>query len=286
MGFCPKKYAHGFFHDFLTPWARLCQAFGRKPRKCTYRESVAMLAQASGLRYVGSTSISYPKQLIKEMIQFQRGYKIYTDIGKERAYEPMPQGWEMRSLREFQKLSRTHLRRLTYIMMFKLAMQMNLQITLFIIDYMRRHDENFLKRLAEREIHAQEVTGLISILSLMLSFITELYDCYLVLQTFFQVREAVQERVFSIDDQEHYAYDDFQSDETQQNERRTYKGKDLIEEYEAARCDVILMLALVLFCTWLVGYAILKFSWASYCERGAWELASGCFKIKGLETEI
>merc|ERR1712008_165725 len=71
---------------------------------------------------------------ITEIIQFRRGYMIRTDIG----YEPMSQGWEMRSLKEFQKLSRTQVKRFTFVMVFKLAFQMNLQITLFIIAHIHK----------------------------------------------------------------------------------------------------------------------------------------------------
>jgi len=281
--FCPKKSSQGFYHDFLTYWGRLCQVLGSKPRKYTFRESVAMMAIASGLRYIGSTSISYPQALIKEITKYQRGYKIYTEVGQGQfAYEPMSQGWEMKSLKEFQKLSRTFLRRMTYIMLFKLGAQMNLQITLFVIANMRMYDKSFITVLKSGEMSSSEVSsaaaGIVSIMSLMITFMTELYDSILILQIFFLLRALVQEKVTNIGADEHYAYDDFESDKTKQNQRVPYDGNALKEEYNSARCDAILMVVFILFCTFLVGYALLKFVASSLCEYGAWELASGCLK--------
>jgi len=245
-------------------------------RKCTHRESVAMLALASGLRFVGSASISYPQTLITEIIQFQRGYKIRTDIG----YEPMSQGWEMRSLREFQKLSRTQVKRFTFVMVFKLALQMNLQITLFIISRMRsthgQPQSNWFEHVATSGIIASEVAGLLSIASLVSTFCTELYDVYLILHLFYRVRVAVQGKVNGIGDDDHYADDDFIADVGIGHQSLEYTGKHLKEEYFSARWDAIGIVGVALFSMWLVGYALLKFGLSCICEHGAWELRGGC----------
>merc|ERR1719223_1763244 len=133
-----------YYRDFHTLWS-ITSCF-RKRIKCTYRESVTMLALASGLRYTGSCSISYPKTLIYEIITFKRGYKRYIE---DKGFEPTNKGWEMRSLKEFQKLSRTHLKRLIFLMACKLALQMNLQITLFLIKRIQHKNTNLQKAVLE-----------------------------------------------------------------------------------------------------------------------------------------
>jgi len=129
-GFVPES----FYNDFSTVWSKLVvgvlEVWGFSSFVCTYRESVANLALASGLQYTGSMSISYPRQSINQIMEFQEGYTVKT---KEGLLDPMPMGWELRALTEFQKLARTHCKRVVYIMFCKLALQLNLQITFFMI---------------------------------------------------------------------------------------------------------------------------------------------------------
>jgi len=274
---CPKEIAQGFFQDFHTPLGKVCQALGSKlSRKCTYRQSVAMLAFASGLRYVGSPSISYPRQLIKDIIDFRRGYKIRTDVG----YEAMLQGWEMRALKEFLQLSRQHFHRLNYVMFLKLALQMNLQISVFIMDRMRRDKENFLEQISRGEIDSREVASLVSIASLIVTFIVECIDAVLILLTFRTTHKAVKEKVQSIGKEDHYAYDDFNAGDGSGDgdQRVEYTGRDLKAEYYWAWIEVCRMLVMIIICVWLIGYALSKFAAACYCKDGAWELSTGCLE--------
>jgi len=271
---CPKQVKQGFFLDFDTLWSTLWRCLGAK--KCTYRESVAMLAQASGLRYVGSPTISYPRKLIEDIIGFQRGYKIRIDDG----YEAMTQGWEMRALKEFVKLGRTHVLRLFFIMFLKLALQMNLQISLFIMDRMRTEQEIFFQKVWNRRIDLSEVAGLVSIASLAFTFCTELLDVGLILDTFYKVCQAVHKRVHACKDsckdgKQHYAFDDFITMD-KSHERIEYTAKHLKEEYRFAWSIVCWIVLIVLVSTWLIGYALTKFFMACYCEYGAWSFASGC----------
>ena len=128
-----------FYYDFDTCWSKLgrmvFEVWGFPVYKCTYRESVANLALASGLRYTGSMSLSYPQQRIYEIIDLKEGYNVKTSKGE---MEPMQNGWELRALKEFQKLARWQESHAFFIMVCKLGLQMNLQIS-YIIKIGRAH---------------------------------------------------------------------------------------------------------------------------------------------------
>lgn len=236
-----------------------------------------MLALASGLRYIGSCSMSYPTKLIEEIIKFQRGYKVFLP---GTGFELLPQGWEMRSLREFQKLSRTHLKRMFFIMTFKLAMQMNLQITLFIIRGVHQQSTTSGNNLFQGRVNMSALAGVLSTLSLIINFGSEFYDVCLIVKLSLKVHNAVKETVDTVDDAAIYAFDDFIPDEDQQCEfkRIFIMGREVKHEYHVARRGVLYILMVTLFCSWLIGYALLKFFMSFICKHGAWQFWNGCLE--------
>merc|ERR1711933_13792 len=244
-----------FFYDFSTPWSKVLwvlEVWGFTPNKCTYRESVANLALASGLRYTGSMSLSYPRQRIEEIIGFKEGYSVKTSRG----LEPLPQGWEMRSLKEFQKLARCHMIRVFFIMFCKLALPMNLQIT-FIIIY--RIQQNQLTVTGLSYITNIYVSAFISIMSLLFTFTVELLDVVGVWGIWRRVRRAVKGTIDKIgSSSKAYAFDDFTVDGEDASEQRIiHSGKDLKTEYYFVCRQIWRLTALVILSALLVIYALL-----------------------------
>jgi len=287
--FLPEMY----YHDFNTLWSKLHACLGFKQKKCSYRQSVAMLAIASGLCYTGSCTVSYPKKLIEEIIHFKRGYKIYTGSG----FEQVTPGWEMRALKEFKKLIRAHQHRVTFIMVFKLALQMNLQISLFVVQrmqgntYWKNHwkvhvqqtmslDSNSSSVMDSNNVERANLAGVVSIVAMILNFGAELYDVYLIFKIYYSVRKAVKDRVWKIKDDEPYAFDHFIVNETQEIKENDIKGKELKKLYFSARRKMMYILITTLLCTWLVGYALLKAIMSFICPTSAWQL-SGCIESSG-----
>jgi len=244
--------------------------WGFAVHRCTYRESVAKLSLASGLRYTGSISMSYPRQRINEIIKFKQGYTVRTKTG----FDSLDQGWELRAIKEFQKLVRTHLNRVTFIMLYKLALQMNLQLTFIII-----------WRIQQRQKHPSEgdivtsidAVGFFSIMSLSLTFGMELFDLKDVVCIYYQLRKSVKDTAFELGKTSKvYAIHDFVVDEDKSNGKIVYSGKDLKSDYYTAMRSFWRMIWIAFFCVWLIGYALLKFLFAEWCENGAWSLWHGC----------
>jgi len=271
-----------FYYDFDTCWSKLVamvfEVWGFPAYKCTYPESVAHLALASGLRYTGAMSLSYPKQRIYEIIQLKEGYSIKTPKG----LEPLPQGWQLRALKEFQKLARWQESRAFFIMVCKLAFQMNLQIS-YIIIFRILHDD--ITKMTD----TMTVTGCISIMSLLFTFTLELLDVFAMIVICWHVRSSVREAVFKLgSSSKPFALDDFQDDDGQQDEdederpndertnRKLYSGKDVKAEYYIAMRSFWKLIGLTIFSTWLIFYALLKFFCAMRCEYGLWDLQSRC----------
>jgi len=272
--FVPEEYCH----DFMTYWSTIVQdlfeMWSFTVDKSTYRQSVANLALASGLRYTGSMSISHPKQQIQEIIEAKQGYTVDTGSG----LNPLPQGWEMRALQEFQVLGKTHLNRITFVMLYKLAFQMNLQITYVIISRIN------LKR-QHQSAWGISVLGLVSVMSMLYTFCTELYDVYGVTSIFRKVNnarsgaEGVRKKAFRLGtSSKPYAINDFY-DEDGTIARTTYSGRDFKQAYFAAARTFWKLILMTIFCVWLILYALLKFFFAFHCPSGAWELHSGCLTL-------
>jgi len=263
--------------DFMTFWSKLVQyfleAWGVSLTTCTYGESVGKLALASGLRYVGSTSMSYQLRLINEIIAFKKGFYLNTDTG----LELLPQGWELRSLEEFQKLAETQMNRVTFIMLCKLALQMNLQITFIIINRIQEGREHIsLRKILGGDITRIEVFAFISISSLLVTFLPEVVDVYDVVRAFLSMRTAIKETVFKLGmNNEVYATNDFVVDDGS-IQSMIYSGKDLKQKYYRALRKVCQMVFITIFCLWLVGYALLKVIMSVECENGAWEFHESC----------
>jgi len=172
------------------------------------------------------------------------------------------------------------LNRITFIMLYKLALQMNLQLTYVIITRIN------LKQQHQRGVTSVSVLGLFSVMSMLYTFGTELYDAYGVMSIFHKVKNAssgsgtVKEKVFRVStSRKLYAVQDLR-DEDGAVQRITYLGRDLFQDYLAAARIFWRLILLTTLCVWLILYAILKFFAASYCPSGAWELLSGCLNLQ------
>jgi len=266
-----------FYHNFGTCWSQLAtvlEVWGFTVNRCTYRESVANLALASKLRYTGSMSLSYPRQRIDEIIEQKEGYNVQTSKG----LEPLPQGWELRALKEFQKLARWHEIHAFFIMVCKLALQMNLQIT-FIIIFRIKHNQLSLELddILQTDTLSMTLVGFASITSLLLTFTLELLDVKAMIEIFWHVRGNVKEAVFEHgSSSKAFALDDFIVDEDDSIQRIILSGKDLKAEYYISVRHVWRLVGITIFSTWLVFYALLKFFCAVRCEHGAWDWESSC----------
>jgi len=279
-----------FYYDFDTCWSKLVrtvfEVWGFPVYKCTYRESVANLALACGLRYTGSMSLSYPQQRIYEIIDLKEGYNVKTKQG----LEPLPQGWQLRALKEFQKLARWQESHAFFIMVCKLGLQMNLQISYIIIFRIKNDqlDEN-LDDVVHGDlmsvISSMTVTGCLSIMSLLFTFTLELLDVGALFMIFWHVRSAVKDAVFKHgSSSKTFAFDDFEDDDEKRQEededentaRKLYSGKDVKAEFYIAVRYFWKLIGFTIFSTWLVVYALLKFLCALSCEHGAWDWQSSC----------
>jgi len=257
-----------FFYDFSTCCSKLRESvfevWGFPAYRCTYRESVANLALASGLRYTGSMSLSYPQQRIHEIIELKEGYNVKTGKGD---LEPLSFGWELRALKEFLKLARRHESQIFFIMVCKLALQMNLQIPYIIIFHIKHKSMNWI--------------GLVSITSLLFTFTLELLDVKRMMVIFLHVRRAVKETVSKFGgSSKALALDDFiivDEHEDENNEGRIiHSGKDLKAEYYMAVRYFLKLIVITIFSAWLVGHALLKFFCVLRCENGALDFLSHC----------
>jgi len=274
--FVPEDH-YDDFDTVSSKWKALFSFRGSK--KCTYRESVAKLALASGLRLTASLSISYPKQKIYDIMNFKQGYKVkHADN-----LEPQSQGWELRSLKEFTKLARVHLNRVQFIMLLKLALQMNLQITMFIIQGAEKNWQLKFVRDAAIAVTKGDIippAGCISIFSLFFTFMTELYDVWIIIRIFLSVRAQVRPKLEQVAGSgAAYAVDYFVDDLDRNIKNISYSGNELQHEYESARRTVRRMICITLISTWLIFYALLKWIMSCLCEDGAWQFGSGCLPI-------
>lgn len=277
QGFVPEDY----YHDFMTYWSKMIEVFfemrGFDVRKSTYSHCVANLSLASGLCYTGSMSISHQQRRISQIIEGRQGFKFNTESG----LEPLDRGWEMRAAKAFQRLGSARYNRITYIMFYKQALQMNLQITLVIITRIR-----LMQQRDDAGLIGIDVAGFISIMSLLYNFSTELYDVYKVGRIFRNVRKAVKETALKLAGKcAPYAHDDFY-DEEGSIQRISYHGNDLKREYFAAERTYWDLNYLSIFCVWLTGYALIKFFFAFVCPGGAWELQKGCLNPSVNQTNL
>jgi len=277
----------GHYDDFDTVWSKWMALFSfRRSKKCTYRESLAKLALASGLRLTGSLSISYPKQKIHDIMEFKKSFKVkHADN-----LVPQSQGWELRALKKFNELARVHLNRLQFIMLLKPALQMNLQITMLIIAGLEKDWKLKFVRDAIAIYKGDIIpsAGCIFIVSLFFTFMTELYDVCTIIWIFWSVRSKVEPKLRQVASSgAAYAVDYFVDNEDNNKTIKTisYSGNELQNAYESARRKVCKMICITLISTLLILYALLKWIMACKCDDGAWQIWSGCLPINQKSTE-
>jgi hypothetical protein len=96
-------------------------------------EGVTLMALASGMRYTGAVSLSYPVAMIKRIKHGQIGFRIKTGPEGSEVWDQTQHGWQFRCVKELEKLYAVQVKRLWFILVVKYGGQMNVQVTLFII---------------------------------------------------------------------------------------------------------------------------------------------------------
>jgi len=258
----------------------------------TLREGVNLMALAAGMRYTGSKSLSYPAAMIERIRDGQLGFTTQVIQNGETRWEPAKHGWEYRCVKELEKLHSIQVKRVWFILLFKYALQMNVQVTLFIIKGTDK-TVSFNWFAAGGE--------LISLGAMMLGILTELYDMSMLCTMFWEIRESVllctgewestdeqgsekegkdKEKGKRKDDNDVYASHFFKKEETVKEETLTIR--DLRKEYWRIWCNTITLVLVAAFALWLIGYEILKFINFWRCPEGLWQWHSGCLKADHL----
>lgn len=246
--------------------------FFQHPIEITPSQELATLAVACGLRYTSSMSISYPNSVINDIIQFKQGFTLSTPTG----LEVMSQGWEMRALRTFRAFQMTISQRMLYVLLFKLAFQMNLQITFFGI---RRSRESpgysFYHQLFTLTLRPPDVVMVVSILGLLVTTLCEFIDGFLLIKAFRKLRLEVLQNVTEIQEDQHYAVEDTGADG-----QKKYQGRQLKAEYRVVKCNIIAMALLITISAGFIVYGVLKFVKSGACPYGLWQFYKGCLPKK------
>merc|ERR1712129_570491 len=139
-------------------------------------EGVTLMALASGMRYTGAVSLSYPLAMIKRIKHQRIGFRIMTENEDSQVWEQTQHGWEFRCVKELQKLYSVQVKRLWFILVFKYSLQMNVQVTLFILKGTLFDSEQFNLCAAFAE--------LLSLGAMTLGIASELLDLWTLLWAF------------------------------------------------------------------------------------------------------
>jgi len=302
LGFVPETY----ILEFETWRGKIVNTFfevwGFSVHKGTFRESIANLALASGLRFTGSMSLSYSKRRILDIINNKEGFTQETVDG---CLGHSIDGWEMRALQELQYFGMCHYRRIIFIMLFKLSLQVNVQISCFVITRIN------LKRQHEGdswEMTKIVVRAVFVCMIMLYTFFTELYDVWGFLDIFKQVKNAKTGEKQTVegkwekqtiegksvdlrDSNKIYAIQQFwETQKTQDTKEKDkilltceYTGKQLRQDFLAAKRIWYKIIFLTVLCVGMFFYALLKFAMSFLiCQSGAWQLASNCLNLPEL----
>jgi len=237
----------------------------------TLREGVNLMALASGMRYTGSMSLSYPAAMIERIRDEKIGFKMKVVQDSQTRWEQTKHGWEFRCLKELEKLHCIHIKRVWFILLFKYACQMNVQVTLFII---KGSDQQA----------AFNVFGafgeLLSLGAMMLGIVSELYDMFMLCTTFWEIRDSVLACTNGKEDSEAYASHFYLKRGKPKEETLTIA--DLNFQYTRIGCNTISLVLVAAFAMFLIGYEALKFFFFWYCPDHLWQLANGCLAKEDL----
>jgi len=281
----------------------------------TLAEGVTLMALASGMRYTGAVSLSYPLAMIKQIKDKQIGFMIKTEAEGSQVWEQTKHGWEFRCVKELEKLYTVQAKRLWFLLFFKYSWQMNVQVTLFILKGTLADSEKFNYAAAFGE--------LLSIGAMSLGIASELWDLKTLLWTFWDIRSSVLECFKKKEEDDKKNEEDKKKKEEEQNNnnvqndsivdaqkdvindgkedmlaRHFYKdqhGKDQEEtitfadlnyEYYRILATTVGVVLVTAFSMYLIAYEMLKFANFWRCPDGIWQWSSGCLKNSQLKNYL
>jgi len=239
-------------------------------------EGVTLMALAAGMRYTGAVSLSYPLAMIKRIKTQQMGFRIRNT--PEDVWEQTEHGWQFRCVKELEKLYSVQVKRVWFILVFKYACQMNVQVTLFI-----------LKGAIHNKVfnYFAAVGELVSLATMLLGIASELFDLNKLLLTFWDIRSSVWECLNTHqgnDGNEHVHARHFFHDDKNENEikEEMLTFADLKSEYYRILANTVSVVLVVVFAMWLIGYQMLKFLNFWRCPDGLWSFQHGCLALDDL----
>jgi hypothetical protein len=252
----------------------------------TLSEGVTLMALASGMRYTGAVSLSYPLARLKRIKHQRIGFKIKTENEGSQVWEQTQHGWQFRCVKELQKLYSVQVKRLWFILVFKYSCQMNVQVTLFILKGALLDSEHFN--------YVDAFGELLSLGAMTLGIASELFDLKTLLWTFWDVRSSVRECLQKREDEKKQNKDEAKSKEDM-HARHCFKDKngidqeevltfaDLKFEYYRILAATVFMVLVTAFAMWLIGYQMLKFLNFWICPDNIWSWQNGCLEVDKMQ---
>merc|ERR1712232_332397 len=116
---------------------------------------------------------------------------------------------------------------------------------------------------------------LVSIFTLLVSVINEVYAFFSLGRKCWRVRKAVAQKVNDVEPTEEYAKECYFDCKTRRHCVNIQQGKCLKEGYRDMQWVAIKMVILALISLWMIGYALIKFVKSWYCPHAVWNV-TGC----------
>jgi len=138
----------------------------------SFTEGVSLRALAAGMRYTGAVSLSYPLATIKRIKDQQIGFLTKKE---SEAWEPTP----------LQKLYSIQVKRLWFVLVFKCSLQMNIQVTLSVLNSSAETRAQFSYFAAFGEF--------MSLGAMILGLASDLFDLKTLLPTFWEVQAVINQ---------------------------------------------------------------------------------------------
>jgi len=247
----------------------------------TLSECVTSMALAAGMRYTGAVSLSYPLAMIRRIKHQKIGFMMKTEVEGREVWEQTEHGWQFCCVKELQKLCSIQVKRLWFILVFKYAFQMNIQVTLFIIK-----TGKFGK---SKEVNCAAAVGqLLSLGAMTLGILSELLDLKTLLLMFRDVRTSVNKCTTGNDYKHKQGMEarHFFKDEDGHDQEELLTCGDLERRYRNLVYTVVSMVLVTAFAIWLIGYHMLKFLNFWRCPNHLWSFTGGCLQSTELHDYL
>jgi hypothetical protein len=315
FGFCPLNLLHSvlLFWGLSTlqliwpsvssvvsiPWSKATHYVGKEIKKhrpideesykdrhrsslsATLSEGVTSMALAAGMRYTGAVSLSYPLAMIRRIKDQKIGFMMKTEVEGGDVWEQTEHGWQFCCVTELQKLCSIQVKRLWFILVFKYACQMNIQVTLFVIKgtFVESKPFNYVAAVGE----------LLSIGAMTLGILSELLDLTTLLLTFRDVRTSVNKCTTGNDNnkgKQGMEARHFFKDKDGHDQEEILTCADLERRYRSLVYIVVCIVLVTAFAMWLICYHMLKFFNFWRCPHHLWSWENGCLESTDLHDYL